>query len=272
MIPSIKSYLSPIFAGAVFFTAFNASADIAQGVPEMGDLERWAVFSLGSGSSTDFISASSRVTGDFGVAGNGNINLTGKGRINGDLYYRSNGTLQLSSQATITGARFDNQDALLDNDVNAAIAASDAAAGLPATDPTSEVNLGKRQNTTLAGAPGETVVVNLKNFQMSGSSTFTLQGTVTTTFIINVKSVFSLTGKAKIVLAGGVLWNDVLFNVRGIGLQACLSQRSQFQGILMATSRSVRVQNQSTLTGEIIANTVIVRNTGQVIRPPIVSP
>src|SRR6185295_15549545 len=100
----------------------------------------------------------------------------------------------------------------------------------------SNINLRGWHSTTVTGAPGETVVLSLRDFQLAGHSTFTLQGTATTTFIINVSGQFSLLKNARIVLSGGVQWNDVLFNVRGSGTVS-ISGDASLQGILMANGR-----------------------------------
>jgi len=92
------------------------------GDPQTG-LLRWGMFSLGGGISdattADDISGTTYVKGDVGVAGSGDIQMSG-GTIDGDLYYRSNGTLKTSGSAKITGARIHNADALLDDHYNRA--------------------------------------------------------------------------------------------------------------------------------------------------------
>src|SRR6266404_9469690 len=45
------------------------------------------------------------------------------------------------------------------------------------------ISLGGSQNVSILGAPGATVTLNLQNFVLAGGSTFTLQGTATTSFI-----------------------------------------------------------------------------------------
>jgi len=71
------------------------------GDPQTG-LVRWGMFSLGRGISdattADDISGTTYVKGDVGVAGSGDIQMSG-GTIDGDLYYRSNGTLKTSGSA-----------------------------------------------------------------------------------------------------------------------------------------------------------------------------
>ncbi len=105
-----------------------------------------------------------------------------------------------------------------------------------------------------------------------GSATFTLQETATTNFIINVTRQFSLSGNVKIVLAGGVQWDNVLFNVRGQGADVLLSNNARLEGILMANMRTVRLSGQSRVIGEVIAKKIVMSNGSQITHPPVVSP
>ncbi len=272
MMTSLTTWrLTLCFAAISLLGRFHASAEIGQVIP-MGDLERWAAFSLGSEGSGNRLSDNTFVQGDFGAAGNGNITMTDDSTINGDVYYRSNGTLAVAPTATISGSRFSNQNSLLDNGVSEAMAASDAAAAFQSTRPFTEINGEGTQNIVLSGAPGETVVLNLRKFQLNGDSTLTLQGSANTTYIINVKNQFSLGGNARIVLAGGLDWNDVLFNVRGKGPEVRLSGASRFEGILMANRRTVRLRDQAIVRGEVLGARLVFQGTSQVIHPPVISP
>jgi choice-of-anchor A domain-containing protein len=267
--PISKCFLA-CFAAFSLFSSVTASADIGQVIP-IGDLERWAVFSLGPQSFGYQLFDNAQVQGDFGAAGTG-LAMAGNSIINGDVYYRSNRILTVLPGATITGLRFNNQDALLDTDFDEALAASSAAMTFHATRVRDKVDLKRLQNITLSGAPGETVVLNLKSFQMGGASTFTLQGSATTTYIINVRNQFSLAGNASIVLSGGITWNNVLFNVHGKGDDVSLTGNSRFNGILLATSRTVRLRDQAILNGEVVAARLVMQGSSQVIHPPVVSP
>jgi choice-of-anchor A domain-containing protein len=263
--------LASCIAALALFGANRASAELGQIVP-MGDLERWGIFTLGNEDQIDRLSNDSTMQSDFGAAGNGNLTLSGNATINGDVYYKSAGTLIVGSGATISGSRFNNQNPLLKNGVDEASAASDAAAAFAATRPADGVVLSDAESLSFSGAPGETVVLNLKCFKMSENSTFTLNGAANTTYIINVRQTFSLAGHANIVLSGGLDWNDVLFNVRGKGDDVLLSRDSSFQGVLMANKRTVRVRDNASVRGEIIADSVQLQGSSQVIHPPVVSP
>ena len=190
--------------------------------------------------------------------------------VNGDVCYRSNGAVLTLNHAVITGSIFPNQDAILDNGVNEALAASAHAASLMPNRSNTSIRLTGHDDVTITGAPGETVVLSLKNFVLQGNSSFTLQGTATTTFVINVNKKFSLKGNSHIDLAG-LQWNQVLFNVVGDKGRVHLGGNSIFNGIPMAKDRTVELKRDATASGEIIANRFNFRGSSQVLHPAVVS-
>jgi hypothetical protein len=246
------------------------TGDVAQQIPEMGDLECWSAFSLGAGRGFGLAVWSAPINGDIGLAGNGNFLLAGRVTVNGNIYDRSNGTVLVINQAAINGSVFHDQDAFLDNCVNEALAASARAFNLTPNRPSRTIKLHGNENITLTGAPGETVVLSLKNFCLRSNSSFTLAGTATTTFIINVSNKFSLKGNSRINLAG-LQWNQVLFNVVGDGHKVSITGNSVFAGILMANNRTVKLEGDSTVSGEIIGNRLRLRGSTRVLHPAIVS-
>jgi hypothetical protein len=111
--------------------------------------------------------------------------IGGCATFDGDVYDRSNGMVLAIDQGVITGSIFHNQDARLDNDVDEVLAASAYASSLMPNRSNASVKIRGYHNITITGAPGETIVLSLKNFILKGNSSFTLQGTATTTFIRN---------------------------------------------------------------------------------------
>ena len=267
---SPKSFL-PIAASLILLGGVQAKADVSGVIPEIGDLERWTVFSLGDGNNFSRAFGHALIDGDLGLAGNGNLLMGGYATVNGDVYDRSNGTVLTFQHAFIAGSIFHNQDALLDNGVNEAIAASAHAFSLTPNRPSTSVKLLGNHAITITGAPGETVVLSLKNFILRDNSSFTLQGTATTTFVINVNKKFSLSGNSHIDLAG-LQWNQVLFNVVGTGQRVSLGGSSVFNGILMANDRTIKMKADATVSGELIANRLKIRGSTRVLHPPVISP
>src|SRR5207302_3503341 len=209
--------------------------------------------------------------GTVGRGGPGNHLTGGYATVHSDVYDRSNGTLLTFEHAVSTGPIFHNQDALLDNGVNEALAASAHAFSLTPNRPNTSVKLLGNHAITITGAPGETIVLSLKNFILRDNSSFTLQGTATTTFVINVRKKFSLSGNSHIDLAG-LQWNQVLFNVVGTGQRVSLGGDSIFNGILMANDRTINMKGDATVSGELIANRLKLRGSTRVLHPPILSP
>jgi hypothetical protein len=266
---SPKSILSFV-ASLVLFGCTSANADVAQAIPEIGYLERWTAFSLGGGNGFSLLFGNIHVTGDFGQAGHGKLVMAGSALINGDLYARSNGAVLAMGHPVVSGSIFYNQDPLLDDCVNEALAASNRAFSLTPNRPNTSAKLEKHDNITITGAPGETVVLNLRNFILRGASSFTLQGTATTNFIINVRRKFSLKGNAHVDLAG-LQWNQVLFNVVGEGHRVSLGGNSVFGGILMANNRTIEVRGDATMSGTVVGNRLKLHGSGRVLHPAIVS-
>ncbi len=208
----------------------------------------------------------------FTIAGSFFVGVFGAsaelGQILPDLDYPRDEALKISGHEN-TGTPYYNSDSQVDNvaeeTVNSPIPRS------PANSFT-RLTLARRQSVTLTGAPGETVTLKLGHFVLSGNSMFTLQGTATTTFIIKVKNQFSLTGNAKVVLLGGVQWDDVIFIVRGQGDVVSLSRHARLEGILMAKKRKIRLRNRSIVHGQVIARAIALRGASRIDQPPIVSP
>ena len=93
---------------------------------------------------------------------------------------------------------------------------------------------------------------------------------MTTTFIINVRKKFSLKGNSHIELAG-LQWNQVLFNVVGTRGKVSLGGNSIFDGIRMASNRTIELKGDATVSGEFIANRLKLHGTSRVFHPSIVS-
>jgi choice-of-anchor A domain-containing protein len=246
-------------------------ADIGSFLP-VGDLEDWAALTLGLNGSGDRLSNSALINGDVAVSGNGDMAMTNNATINGDVYFPFGGALKNGPGALITGSSNRVSRTFLNEECNLALNLSRAAGLLTPTQSLSQIDLNGTSNLTLSGAPGQTVVLNLTRFQMRGNSTLTLQGSADTTYVINITRGFSLTDAARIVLSGGLDWNDVLFNVRGRGTAVTLSGSSNFQGILLAARRTVQLRGAAIIRGEAIADNLLMQGTAQINHPVVVSP
>ena len=273
----MKSIFSPQNLRSALFTALflvisqlstHASlmtAGVNLGYADTTPTNRWAVFTLGSApGDVNTVSSGAQIFGDAGFAGSGNSNLSGTGSIRGEAVSRSTGSMLKSSGFSITGGTNNTRDGDLATGVADAYAASTAAFGLASTAgyPTT---INQNTSLTLNDTTGGNVVLHLTDFVLSNTAALTLQGTATTTYIINVTNKFSLSGSS-IVLLGGVKAENVLFNVVGTG-DATLSGSSVLNGTLLAANRTVKMAGSATVYGEVIANKVALSGTSSVRRP-----
>ena len=135
----------------------------------------------------------------------------------------------------------------------------------------SNISLSGYQTKTLSSPPGQTITFNLQNFTLTSHSTLTLFGDSTGTFILNVTQQFSLAGKGRIVLSGGIQWNHVFFNVLGNGSTVSLNGKIALSGTLTASQRTVRMTGPAIVYGKVFARQLIIRQAAQIITPPVVS-
>lgn len=264
-----RRYLLPTFCLLLLVAPLRA--DIGSVLP-LGDLEQWGALSLGLNGLEDRLFNGARINGNVGVSGNSGITLTNNAVINGDVYLRWGNALRTGAGTTITGSQHRIANALLNAESDLALNLSRAAGLLAPTQNLSMINLSGTTNLTLSGAPGDTVVLDLRLFRMSGDSTLTLQGSASTTYVINVNRGFLLTDAARIVLSGGLDWNDVVFNVRGRGTAVTLTGNTNFQGILLASRRTVQLRDAAIIRGEVIADNLVMQGTAQIDHPSVVSP
>lgn len=220
------------------------------------------------------LSGSSSITGDVGVGDSGNANLSGSAQVAGSLTINNKGKYTHSGSSGVTGTTTKNQT-ILDNAWADAISLSGAAQMEPVSPQyasLTNVNLNNGGQMTIMGGPNQKIVLSLQNFQLDHSSTFTLQGTTTTTFIINVAQNFSLDNGSLIKLVG-VPPANVLFNVLGGGSDVKINKGSQASGIILALNRKVSIAGHSPsgtgsqLTGRIIAQKVELSDSARVVTP-----
>ena len=248
------------------FTAGAATDTLPGGAINVGSADYFTVLAKGDAGFTDnTITGPSFVTGNYGLGG-GKLSITGSSKITGKLVKHSGTQVNMSGSAITDGVVTD--DTQLDHAFADAQMLSDTAAMeavTPAYASLTNVNISNpSQNITITGGANQKVVLSLQNFTIS-NGTFTLQGTATTTFIINVAKNFSL-NNGGITLAGGVPPQNVLFNIRGSGGQVSLNQGIHLPGILLALNRKVDLSGGHVL-GKVIANQVVITSGGSVVTP-----
>jgi choice-of-anchor A domain-containing protein len=209
------------------------------------------------------MNGSSSVDGNVGIGGTAVFAMSG-GQINGDLYVRTTANAFLSGPSSVHHIYHDAaHNAPIDNALTDAQNLSDWAwMEMPTNNYTTNGNpfvllhnvaiINANQSITLVGGAHTEVVLSLTDFVMK-AGTFTLEGTATTSFIINISRNFSL-DNARILLAG-VPAANVLFNIHGAGSQITFNQGTQMSGILIATHRRVTL-NGATVYGRVFADSV----------------
>ena len=247
--------------------------------------------SVNTGSASQFLvlthgdlsmSGSSSITGKVGVGDSGNVNLSGSAHINGSLTMNTKGKVNHSGSSGVNGTTTIDQGTLdtawkdATNLANAArMEAATANYSVNGTHVTMQteltnVNLNSGAQMTILGDPNQKIVLNLQNFQLDKSSTFTLQGTAMTTFIINVAGNFSLDHASQINLVG-VPPANVLFNLKGDGK---ISGGAKASGIILALNGKVSLSGNtggtnpvgsSVTNGQIIAKQVEMSDSTRVV-------
>jgi small nuclear ribonucleoprotein (snRNP)-like protein len=209
--------------------------------------------------SNDTIRNGSVVRGSIGIY-QGKFTLTDGSDVFGNLLYRRGVVIRISSGSRVHGQIY-SDDPVIDGALMDAKSLSDAAWMEPVTaryaDLTS-VNL-NGSSLTISGGANEKVVLKLTDFILTNDSVFTLSGTATTAFIINVMNTFSLASNSTISLLN-VPASNVLFNIRGTGTTVELTGGSTMSGTLLALRRTVRLRHRSRVVGRIIAYQNILSN------------
>jgi len=248
------------------FTAGAATDTLPGGAINVGSADYFTVLTKSDAGFTDnTITGPSSVIGNYGLGGQGKLSITGSSTITGKLVNHTGG--QVNGANAISGGVTTN-DAQLTQALADAQMLSDAAAAeasSPQYASMTNVNItNSNQSMSITGGPGEKIVLNLQSFVITQGS-FTLQGTATTSFIINVAKNFSLSGGSKILLSG-VPPQNVLFNIRGTGGQVAFSGGSSMSGILLALNRKVDLSGGH-VTGKVIADQVVITSGGSVVTP-----
>lgn len=264
-----------LFAGAPLFAQParpDTYVDPNTGRIDIGSASLFTVLAAGDLDNNDSMSGPSNVEGNVGIGGTGRFTVSG-GQINGDLYVRTTANAFLSGPGSVHHIYHDAaHDVPIDNALTDAQNLSDWAwMEMPTNNYTTNGNpfvllknvliTNANQSITLIGGAHTEVVLRLTDFVMK-AGTFTLQGTATTTFIINISRSFSL-DNARILLAG-IPAANVLFNIHGTGSQITFNQGTQFSGILIATHRRVAL-NGTTVNGRVFADSINITGGAHII-------
>jgi hypothetical protein len=182
---------------AICPNAFSAGG----GSPSLGGAGNYAVLGL---ENTSMFDSSSTIEGNEGVAKGGKLRATSS-TITGNVYEFASGQFAPSS-TKVKGAVVIAPAMLTENNAEA-IKASNEAAALPATQTFGSIT----NPTTIVGTSGLNVIKINGNI----SASITLSGSASSVFIVNVTGSYSYWTTAKLLVAGGVTPNHVLYNFIG---------------------------------------------------------
>jgi choice-of-anchor A domain-containing protein len=221
---------------------------------ELGAAGGWAVLEIGNGNvSISGPSPPGLIVGNVGIAGTSPGNFSDSGDpIKGGLYLGGSQTATLSGGASVTGGILNNQGALLSSAASVATHASATFAGLAATQSVTGNQI-TGTTTITASNPGGLNVIDVSNINLGNGQVLTLNGPAGTEFILNDSGGMTL-NSARVVLAGGLSANDLVFNVTGNNVQTSggLINESVLTGIILAPNENVQLTPGS-MTGEIIS-------------------
>ena len=278
-------------AGSAMATFYDESDFILQGkkidLGHAGRVYKWAALSVlgnvSASTTTNTSPGNISITGNVGVWGSGSQLVLTNSRAGGDLYIRVGGTESLTGSGGWNGAKYQNADTdsmilkaaaanvktLSDNIYALTKTTNFSLTGISATPSTLTkiVSSGTSDNTTsinltidgtgTSNPLNEPIVLKLTDFVLNevGGTQLTLVGTAMTKFIINVTGAFSLANSADIILSGGLLASNVIFNTRGTS-GAGLSGGSTLQGLLVAKNGTASLAGGSKVTGMVIGKAV----------------
>src|SRR5437868_13879418 len=89
MFPLAQKSILTILASFILLGVAHANAEVADVIPELGDLERWTVFSLGGGKHVSQAFGHAPMVGELGMSGNGYLLMGGHATVDGEVNYLS---------------------------------------------------------------------------------------------------------------------------------------------------------------------------------------
>ncbi len=199
------------------------------------------------------------ITGDEGVSQGGSLSNAAPSTIKGNAVVYS--ASQYSGPGKLGGGVVVNPGLLAQNDADALMAASQAAALTPTQ------TLGTVGSpTTVTGNGGLNVLA--VNGDLTAS--LTLSGTASDIFVVNVTGTLTFTASSVLGLGGAVTADHVLYNFTGAGGTINSKVGNVFNGTLLAPNYSFNLDG--TFNGEIIGGKSIVMLSGARRQPAAVQP
>ncbi|MGB8169919.1 MAG: hypothetical protein WCF18_20620 [Chthoniobacteraceae bacterium] len=280
-------------------TFFDSSITLQGKTIDLGNAGRvykWSALSTnGNVSSVTSIANEVNFDGNVGVWGSSSNLILTQSRIKGDLYIRQGATPVLTSGSGYSGTKFQNAgtDAILST---AAANATTLSSNIQALTATTNFSLsgftnntpsaltkiiannnGTGDNTALSNLVingtvnnplNNPIVLKLTDFNLSdlngGTGTqLTLVGTAATKFIIDVSGQFGLGNSADIILSGGLLASNVIFNARST-TGASLTGASTLSGIVVANNGAFTASGASIVSGMVVGKSIALSSSSKI--------
>jgi hypothetical protein len=193
------------------------------------------------------------------------MTMSGNGSVVSGVYLMNGAQLSLSGNAQVQGTLFKGTGTNVSKSGNVSIdhvstadfsTLDQSISSFAATQTAlaSSVQLSKiDDSTTLNGNGHKNVVLISGDVNLTGNRALTLSGSPSDVFVINVVGKITVSGNATIVLTGGVLAKNVIFNNIGIGNEMVLAGNGAISGTFMALQRGVQVSGNGHLNGAVVA-------------------
>jgi hypothetical protein len=205
----------------------SANAALVDILGTLGAASKYTVLSLSGTFQNDSLVT---INGDVGVGPNGSVNVAAPSVINGTLF--KDPTASFSGSGKISGGVVTTS---LGQAVNDAINASNIFAGLSPTQMLSSIS----SAITITGNGGNNVITLSGGINLGGSNNLTLSGNANDRFIFNISGGLEMNGSAAVVLTGGVLPQNVVFNFIGAGPALMTHVGNMVVGVVLAPQRDI---------------------------------
>lgn len=215
------------------------------------------------------------IEGNVGVWATTNSNaklVLSNSSIQGNVYLRKGGTKSLSGASQILGNFYqgNSYDTILSTAAsNAATLSTNISLLTGTTNFTSNFSLsggnviGSNSSFTITATNNDPVVLKLTDFVLNHSS-FTLIGSATSRFIIDVGDDFALSNGSLVTFDGQLDPENVIFR---IGDSLTMSGASEFNGILLANNSVAAFSGGSKVFGEVIGKSIAMSGGSKIKKP-----
>ena len=263
-----------------------------------GRIYKWAALTRdGNVTASD----GSSFEGNVGVWGSSaNLSLSGNAWVQGNVFIRQGGSASASGSSGWTGSKFQTPgnpgpapgaqsilstaathiDLLSSNIASLTKTTNFSLSGFNDNTPsnltkiigdkggdnTSSINL--TINGTVNNPLNTPIVLKLTDFVLNngGGTQLTLIGSATTKFIINVTNQFKIESSSDVLLSGGLLAGNVIFNYTGTNATK-VEGGSTLKGILVAKNSAIQFSGGSIIEGQLIGKSVTLSGGSKVKKP-----